>query len=81
MTGIATVKIAAEEDGQRLDRVLATRIPALSRSRLKALILDGQVTIKAAVAARTILDPNAPVKSGDIVTVHLPPAETAIPQG
>ena len=85
MTGIETVKIAAEEDGQRLDRVLAARIPALSRSRLKALILDGQVTIqvtiKAAVAARTILDPNAPVKSGDIVTVHLPPAEAAIPQG
>src|ERR1039458_9877417 len=78
---IETVKIAAEEDGQRLDRVLAARIPALSRSRLKALILDGQVTIKAAVAARTILDPNAPVKSGDIVTVHLAPAEAAIPQG
>jgi 23S rRNA pseudouridine1911/1915/1917 synthase len=81
MAGIETVKIAAEEDGQRLDRVLAARIPALSRSRLKALILDGQVTIKAAVAARTILDPNAPVKSGDIVTVHLPPTEAAIPQG
>jgi 23S rRNA pseudouridine1911/1915/1917 synthase len=81
MAGIETVKIAAEEDGQRLDRVLAARIPALSRSRLKALILDGQVTIKAAVAARTILDPNAPVKSGDIVTVDLPPTEAAIPQG
>ena len=41
-----TVKIAAEEAGERLDRVLAARIPALSRSRLKALILDGQVTIE-----------------------------------
>ncbi len=43
---IETVRIAAEEEGQRLDRVLAARIPALSRSRLKALILDGQVTIQ-----------------------------------
>ena len=49
-------QIAAEEAGLRLDRVLAARIPALSRSRLKALILDGQVTI----AARTIRDPAAP---------------------
>ena len=54
---IETVRIAAEEAGQRLDRVLAARIPALSRSRLKALILDGQVTIQGVVAARTIRDP------------------------
>ena len=47
-SAIETVKIAAEEAGQRLDRVLAARIPALSRSRLKALILDGQVTIDGA---------------------------------
>ena len=72
-----TVRIAAEEDGQRLDRVLAARIPSLSRSRLKALILDGQVK----VAARTIRDPNTPVKSGDIVSVTLPAPEPARPEG
>ncbi|HEY1309324.1 MAG TPA: RluA family pseudouridine synthase [Pseudolabrys sp.] len=71
------VTIAAEEDGQRLDRVLAARIPALSRSRLKALILDNQVT----VAARTIRDPAASVKSGDTVTVTLPAPEQAKPAG
>ena len=60
-----TVIIAAEESGGRLDRVLAARIPALSRSRLKALILNGQV----AIAARTIRDPAACVNSGDTVTV------------
>jgi 23S rRNA pseudouridine1911/1915/1917 synthase len=70
-----TVTIAAEEAGLRLDRVLAARIPALSRSRLKALILDGQV----AVAARTIRDPAAHVNSGDTVTVSLPPPEPAKP--
>lgn len=71
------VTIAAEESGGRLDRVLAARIPTLSRSRLKALILSGQV----AIAARTIRDPAAVVNSGDIVTVTVPPPEPAMPQG
>src|SRR5476649_2753119 len=72
-----TVTIAAEEAGQRIDRVLAARIPALSRSRLKALILDGQVTIE----ARTIRDPAAAVKSGNIIVINLPPPEEAQPKG
>jgi 23S rRNA pseudouridine1911/1915/1917 synthase len=72
-----TVRIAADEAGQRLDRVLAARIPALSRSRLKALILSGQVTI----AGRTIRDPAAQVNSGDAVTLAVPEAAPAVPQG
>src|SRR5450631_3563916 len=72
-----TVKIATEEQGQRLDRVLAARIPALSRSRLKALILDGQVAIE----ARTIRDPATYVNSGDTVTVTLPAPEQPKPAG
>jgi 23S rRNA pseudouridine1911/1915/1917 synthase len=72
-----TIKIAAKEQGLRLDRVLSARIPALSRSRLKALIRDGQVT----VAARTIRDPAMAVKSGDTVTVAVPPPEAAQPAG
>ena len=78
---VETVKIAAEEQGQRLDRMLAARIPALSRSRLKALILDGQVTIQAATEARTIRDPASHVNSGDTVTVTLPAPEQAKPAG
>jgi 23S rRNA pseudouridine1911/1915/1917 synthase len=77
MDAIGTVTITPEEAGGRLDRVLAARIPVLSRSRLKALILDGQVTI----AGKTILDPSADVKSGDTVNVNLPPPEDAVPQG
>jgi 23S rRNA pseudouridine1911/1915/1917 synthase len=76
-SAIETVTIAAEEAGGRLDRVLAARIPALSRSRLKALILDGQVTIE----ARTILDPATYVNSGDMIVVNLPPPEEPIPKG
>jgi 23S rRNA pseudouridine1911/1915/1917 synthase len=72
-----TITIPPDEPGGRLDRVLAARIPSLSRSRLKALILDGQVS----VATRTIRDPAAQVKSGDSITVTLPPPEAAKPAG
>jgi len=72
-TQTETVIIAAEDDGARLDRVLAARIPALSRSRLKALILDGHV----AIDGQTIRDPSERVKSGARVDVSLPEAEPA----
>src|SRR5262245_12973836 len=72
-----TVTIADAEAGSRLDRVLAGRIATVSRSHLKALILAGQVKI----AARTIRDPAATVKSGDVVTVTLSPPEPASPKG
>ncbi len=76
-SAVETVTIAAAEAGERLDRVLAARVPALSRSRLKALILDGQV----AIAGRTIRDPAVSVNCGDTVTVTLPPPEPAAPRG
>src|SRR6186713_2874796 len=72
-----TVTISADEAGLRVDRVLAAHLAHLSRSRLKALILAGQVTI----AGRTIRDPAATVKSGDSVKVGLPPPEPAALQG
>jgi 23S rRNA pseudouridine1911/1915/1917 synthase len=71
-----TISINATEAGERLDRVLAARVPDLSRSRAKALILAGQVTID----GRTIRDPAARVNSS-ILTVTLPPPEPAAPQG
>jgi len=72
-----TVTIGADEAGLRLDRVLAAHLAQLSRSRLKALIVAGHVTI----AGRTIRDPAATVKSGDVVKLKLPPPEPAVPQG
>jgi 23S rRNA pseudouridine1911/1915/1917 synthase len=71
------VVIASEEAGERLDRVLAARIEDLSRSRLKALILEGAV----AVGERTIRDPGYHVKSGESVAVEVPPPEPAKPEG
>jgi len=68
------VIVAANEAGERLDRVLAART-ALSRSRLKALILDGAV----AIGTRTIRDPGYRVNAGDEIGVDLPPPEPAEP--
>jgi 23S rRNA pseudouridine1911/1915/1917 synthase len=74
---VEVVSLPPDEPGGRLDRVLAAHLPALSRSRLKELILAGEVTIN----ARTVRDPAAQVKSGDTLTVNLPPPEPPTPQG
>ena len=74
-TAIETVTVPDEAAGGRLDRVLAAHLGQLSRSRLKALILAGQVT----VAGRTVRDPAAAVNSGDHIAVALPPPEPAKP--
>jgi 23S rRNA pseudouridine1911/1915/1917 synthase len=69
-----TVNVAGEQAGQRLDRVLAAGTP-LSRTRLKALIQDGAVTI----GSRTIRDPGYRVNAGDAIAVLIPEPEPAAP--
>jgi len=66
-----TLVVAAEEAGERLDRVLAARVAELSRSRHKALILAGRVAIDGA----TIRDPGHRVNAGATIVLDLPPAE------
>ena len=68
--------VAEQDAGERLDRVLARHIAELSRSRLKALILAGEVVI----GGRTIRDPGHRVNAGDAAAVALPPPEPAGPQ-
>src|SRR5436190_19229979 len=72
-----TVVAAAADAGARLDRVLAARIEGLSRTRLKALILDGAVTI----GGRTIRDPEHRVNAADAILVSVPEADDPEPQG
>jgi 23S rRNA pseudouridine1911/1915/1917 synthase len=77
---IETVTVAAAQQGERLDRVLAAQLAAdasLSRSRLKALILAGHVT----VGGRTIRDPGIHVNAGDVLAVTVPAPEPAEPAG
>src|SRR5262249_36752591 len=66
-----TLVIAAEEGGERLDRVLAHRVAELSRSRHKALILAGPVAIDGA----TIRAPGPPVTPGPPILPRLPPPQ------
>src|ERR1700730_13164781 len=54
------VTVAGDEGSIRLDRVLAVRLAELSRSRLKALILAGSVTVGSA----PIRDPAYHVTAG-----------------
>ncbi len=73
MTTVETV-IGAAAAGQRLDRALQQHLPELSRSRLKQLILSGQVR-RAGEAAR---DPAQRVRPGECFVVTLPePAEAS----
>jgi 23S rRNA pseudouridine1911/1915/1917 synthase len=76
------VTVAGDEGSPRLDRVLAARCPELSRSRLKALILAGQVTItSAADKTAPIRDPAYHVTAGDTIIIDVPQAAPAEPRG
>ena len=70
------VTVDAAQNGVRLDRLLAAALPALSRTRLKALIEQGHVTR----AGATITDASARVKPGQIFAVTVPPPEPAAPR-
>jgi 23S rRNA pseudouridine1911/1915/1917 synthase len=76
------VIVDGDEGFGRLDRVLALRRPELSRSRLKALILAGQVSIKnTSIADSPVRDPAYHVAKGDTITIDVPPAIAAEPAG
>jgi len=71
------VTVTGEEGSIRLDRVLAASLAELSRSRLKALILAGSVSIEGA----SIRDPAYHVGPGDTITIDVPEAAAAEPLG
>ncbi|MFN3347662.1 RluA family pseudouridine synthase [Pseudorhodoplanes sp.] len=72
-----TLTVAPEDAGTRLDRLLAAQLAELSRTRLKALILEGAVTAN----GRAIEDPGYKVKAGEMLIVNVPPPEPAEPEG
>jgi 23S rRNA pseudouridine1911/1915/1917 synthase len=75
--GLVTVVVAGDEGSPRLDRVLAARLPELSRSRLKALILAGQVSTRTGA----VRDPAYHVGRGETITIDVPEAAPAEPEG
>jgi 23S rRNA pseudouridine1911/1915/1917 synthase len=75
------VTVKGGEGSARLDRVLAAHVADLSRSRLKALILAGQVSIgKAGTAAAPVRDPAYHVAAGDTIIIDVPEATDATPR-
>jgi 23S rRNA pseudouridine1911/1915/1917 synthase len=71
-----TLVVEASEAGERLDRVLASHLTEFSRSRLKALILAGQVTI----GGEPMRDPGHHVRAGDELRLTVPPPAPATPR-
>jgi 23S rRNA pseudouridine1911/1915/1917 synthase len=70
------VTIEADQQGERVDRALAARLPDLSRSRLKSLIEEGRVRS----GERTISDPSQRVKPGQNFVISIPDATAPEPQ-
>lgn len=72
-----TVHVPDDKAGCRLDRLLAEVLSDLSRTRLKALIEEGQVEC----GGKVIESPSVKTKAGEQYLVHIPPVRPAVPQG
>ena len=72
---IIEIRAGDADAGARLDAFLARKHPALSRSRLQALIADGHVKL----AGAKIGDANRRVKPGETYIVAVPPPLPAEP--
>lgn len=71
-----TVTVGPDDAGKRLDRFLYVALGAPSRSRMKALIRQGQVS----GAAGTIEEPDYRVKPGEVYIVRVPAPVPAVPR-
>lgn len=71
-----TVVVGAADTGQRLDKVLGSGIPELTRSRIQSLLRAGQVTLDGA----TVEEPGRRVKPGETYRVDVPEPEPAEPR-
>ena len=78
MTEDLTITVPEDAPADRLDRFLAAGLTAaepLSRTRIKALILDGAVTEDGSPAS----DPSATIRPGATYVLRLPPVRDARP--
>lgn len=72
---------AADEDdkGLRLDKFLSNKLPDISRSRLKSLIVEGQVFLKE--SKKKYEDPSAKIKGNETFGLNIPELVEPIPEG
>ena len=74
---LARLEEASIDDDQRLDNIAdLDDLPPLSRSRLKTLILDGNVSLNGTETK----DPSLSIRTGDQITLTIPPPKSASPQ-
>ncbi len=69
------VTVATEDAGQRLDRIMAVRLPQFSRARLQALIKAGAVCVDEVV----VDDGARKVRPGEALSVRVPAVVAADP--
>lgn len=77
MTDKIKITITGAHQGQRLDKVIADLVPDISRSRLKSLIKDGQVSFS---SGRIVTSPSAKVKADEKYLIATPEPVDADPQ-
>ncbi|WP_337267580.1 RluA family pseudouridine synthase [Oryzifoliimicrobium ureilyticus] len=76
--GIRKVLTAGEDAEGRLDAWITANLgEEFSRSRIKALIKDGQLTVN----GQPVIDPQKKVRAGDQIEVLLPEPEDPTPKG
>jgi 23S rRNA pseudouridine1911/1915/1917 synthase len=76
-SGPRRLTVSGGEGSPRLDRVLAALCPDLSRSRLKALILAGTVSVGGTVTR----DPAHRLSAGEVIDIVVPEATPPEPAG
>ncbi len=67
-SNFASVTCGEEDAGARIDKWLADKLEAFSRSRIKALIEDGQLSVDGQV----MTDPSAKVSAGQVIHLTIP---------
>jgi len=70
--------VTIDSGGERLDRALAAALPALTRSRVKALIESRRVSL--ADGGTVVEEPSRKVKTGERFIVDIPAPEPAEPE-
>ena len=76
MSDTFDIQVTNDTAGTRLDKLLADAMPDVSRSRIKALIKEGQVSC----SGSSIKSPSKTVKSGETYHIAIPEPEDADPQ-
>ena len=70
------LRVGDEEGGQRLDKFVSAKLPAMSRSLAQQLIERGLV-----VAGESLRKSNYRVKPGELITVGMPEPQPSVVQG